>query len=148
MKASAKPATLSGGFVVLREDLARATPFEVGVTEFEGETWQLIVALTSEPVPDFAENQGFHVEWTGETVGAEKWLFLHVDIDGKKRSAWTFGFDCNETEVVVFIRHLLRDKRLMMAFPNGRAARVDGAADGLIERLAGKLEIYLQDWQK
>lgn len=127
----------------LRESLARVTPFEMGLTEFEGETWQLIVVLTSESVSNLAGDGALRVKWSADVVGGEKWLFLQICLDQHPGSDWSFAFDCNEAEVTVFLRQLLRGKRLMIAFPDRKAARLEDAADRLVETLGNSLSTYV-----
>ena len=114
----------------------------MGITEFDGEAWQLVFALTSESTPKISKEGGLRIVWTGATAGMEKWLFLHVKPVGDERFGWSFAFDCNEAEVVVFLRRLLRDNRLMLAFPDQRAVPLEGVADKLRERFADTLESY------
>ena len=127
----------------IRENLARVTPFEMGFTEFDGETWQLIVVLTSEPISNLAGDEPLRVRWSADARGYEKWVFLHICLDLNPGSDWSFAFDCNESEVAVFLRQLLREKRLMIAFPDQKAARVEDAAEKLIEMLGNNLGTYL-----
>ena len=127
----------------LRKNLARATPFEMGFTEFDGETWQLIVVLTSDSISNPLGDRSLSVGWSADAMDYEKWLFLHVSLDQNSGSDWSFAFDCNESEVLAFFRQLLREKRLMMAFPDQKAVRLEGAADRLVERLGESLGTYL-----
>lgn len=127
----------------IRDNLARATPFEMGFTEFVGETWQLIAALTSEPISNLAGDEALNVKWSANARGREKWIFLHIRFDRYPGSDWTFAFDCNESEVTVFLRRLLREKRLMIAFPHQKAACLEHAADRLVETLGNNLDTYL-----
>lgn len=127
----------------LRENLARVTPFEMGFTEFQGETWQLIVVLTSESIANPSGEQALRAKWTADAIGREKWLFLQICLDRNLGSDWSFAFDCNESEVTAFLRHLLREKRLMIAFPDQKATRVEDAAGSLVETLDDKLGTYV-----
>lgn len=126
----------------VRKNLAEATPFEMGLTEFNGETWQLIVVLTSESIPNL-DDRALCVEWRAEAMDYEKWIFLHVSLNQNQGSDWWFAFDCNESEVTAFFRQLLREERLMIAFPDQKAVRLEGAADRLVETLGKSLATYL-----
>lgn len=127
----------------LQKHLARATPFEMGFTEFEGEKWQIILALTDESLPNPVGDQDLITQWSAEAMGSEKWIFLHIHHERNPGSDWSFGFDCNESEVTAFLRQLLKEKRLLIAFPDQKAARLDDAADRLVETLGNNLVTYL-----
>lgn len=83
------------------------------------------------------------LDMSADAMGREKWLFLHIWFDRNPDHDWSFAFDCNESEVVVFLRQLLREKRLMIAFPDRKATRVVDAADSLVETLGDKLGTYV-----
>jgi len=119
----------------------------MGVTDYGGETWQLMIALTSDPVSDVPEESS-HFVWTGQKVETEKWLFLTVSLGENRESNWTFGFDCNDSEAIVFVRQLLRDQRLMIGFPGpSRATRLPMVADNLVQKLAAVLDLYVPHWK-
>ena len=131
---------------VLKEKMDKATPFEMGLTEYQGDTWQLMIALTSDPVTDVPEELSSHYSWTGLSVESEKWLFLNVEIG--EGSTWSFGFDCNDSEALVFLRQLLRERRLMVGFPEpSRATRLEGAAENMVKELGDELELYIPRWK-
>jgi len=119
----------------------------MGVTDYGSETWQLMIALTSDPVPDVPEESSQSV-WAGQKVETEKWLFLTVSLGEKGESSWSFGFDCNDSEAVVFLRELLRDRRLMVGFPGpSRATRLPRVADNLVKKLGDVLDLYIPHWK-
>jgi hypothetical protein len=135
------------GLSLLRTKLEEAIPFEMGDIEYEGQTWQLLIALTSDPVSDVPEESP-HYSWTDQRVEIEKWLFLNIELDGDEKSRWSFGFDCNDSEALVFLRQLLREQRLMVGFPGpSRATRLKGVADSLIKTLGDTLELYIPRWR-
>lgn len=74
---------------------------------------------------------------------AKKRLFMQICLDRTLGSDWSFAFDVNESEVTVFLRQLLREKRLMIAFPDQKAPRLEDAADRLVETLGDKLGTYI-----
>ena len=127
----------------LQNRLARATPFEMGFTEFDGETWQIILALTDESLSNPVGDQALITKWSAESMGSEKWLFLNIRHERSPGSDWSFGFDCNESEVTAFLRQLLQEKRLLIAFPDQKATRLEDAADRLVETLGNNLVTYL-----
>ncbi len=140
--------TREEGLIVLREKLDKATPFEMGLTEYEGVEWQLIVPLTSDVVPEVAGEELAHCGWTGLVVQRQRWLLLNVELGQIKQSPWSFAFDCNEPEVLVFLRQLLRNRRLMVGFPNRRATRLEGVVDDLVEKLGDALYTYIPSWKE
>jgi len=119
----------------------------MGVTEYEGDTWQLMIALTSDAVVNVPEESS-NYSWTGSVVETEKWLFLNVQLGDGRESVWSLGFDCNDSEALVFLRQLLRNGRLMVGFPEpSRATRLLGVADRLVKSLGEKLELYVPRWK-
>ena len=133
---------------LLRDSMEKSTPFEMGLTEYQGDTWQLMIALTSDPVSDVPEESSEH-NWACFMFDTEKWLFLTVELGGYEKSKWSFGFDCNDPEALVFLRQVLREGRLMVGFPGpSRATRLEGVADNLVKKLGDLLELYIPRWKK
>ena len=129
---------------LLKEKMEQASPFEMGLTEYEGETWQLMIVLTSDSVPELPKEETSHCSWTGLMVETERWLFLNIELGEKDKSEWSFGFDCNDSSALVFLRQLLRDGRLMIGFRDpSRAVRIVNVASRLIEKLGKDLELYI-----
>ena len=124
--------------------MEETTPFEMGLTEYQGDTWQLMIVLTSDSVPELPEEETSSCSWTGVTVQTERWLFLNIGLGEKNRTEWSFGFDCNDSSALVFLRELLRDDRLMIGFRDpSRAVRIVNVAGRLKEKLGKDLELYI-----
>ena len=137
------------GLKTLREKMEQTTPFEMGLTEYQGETWQLMIVLTSDSVAELPKEETSQCSWTGLMVETERWLFLNISLAGKNMSEWSFGFDCNDSGALVFLRQLLRDGRLMIGFRDpSRAVQILNVAGRLVEELGEDLELYLGHWKE
>ena len=128
--------------------MEQTTPFEMGLTEYQGETWQLMIVLTSDSVPELPEEETSSCSWTGVMVETERWLFLNIELGEKNKTEWSFGFDCNDSSALVFLRRLLRECKLMVGFREpSRAVRIANVADRLIEKMGRDLDSYVPGWK-
>jgi hypothetical protein len=130
----------------LQELLSKTTPFFMGTTRFNGAEWLFMRIRTKENAPFIREDELSTHRWSGLVIHEKKWLFLYVDLGGRVKKS--FAFDCTSPKTLAFLKDLLRSRRLMVGFSNGRAFRLDpNPATSLVEDIGEGLVMYLPNWQ-